>query len=221
MNGRIRGFLDGLDGWTRDESGRSEAKVFESEDAFLKVGPVGSLRRAAVMQEYFCRKGFASPLLAYDSDEAQDYVLVQRMAGRQGTALLDHPEWLAERLGEGIRRLHSVDARDCPIQDVNEQAMALYERERGEKPEGMEVLQKDVLVHGDCCLPNVFFGQEGVTGFIDLGEGGLGDRHFDLYWACWSMEYNLKTDRYNARMLDAYGRDAIDMERLTLCARWS
>lgn len=221
MDERIRVFLAGLEDLKRDESGRSEAKVFCAGDAFLKVGPAGSLRRAAVMQDYFRRKGFASPLMAYDSDDAQDYLLVRRVEGRQGTALLDRPEWLADRLGEGIRRLHEVRAEDCPCRDVNEQALSLYARQCGKAFEGAEALRKDALVHGDCCLPNVFFGQDGLLGFIDLGESGLGDRHFDLYWACWSMKYNLKTDRYNDRLLDAYGRDGMDVERLNLCARLS
>ena len=38
----------------------------------------------------------------------------------------------------------------------------------------------------------------------------MGDRHFDLCWALWSLNYNLKTPRFNDRLLDAYGRDAVD-----------
>lgn len=221
MDERIRVFLAGLDGAERDESGRSEARVFRAEDAFLKVGPAGTLARAAVMQAYFEKKGFASPLIAYDTDGEKDYLLVRAMAGRQSLALLNRPEWLAERLGEGIRRLHEVCAEDCPCRDVNAQALSLYARRCGKPFEDAGALGEDALVHGDCCLPNIFLGQRGLSGFIDLGESGLGDRHFDLYWVCWSMEYNLKTDRYNGRLLDAYGRDGIDGERLELCARLS
>ena len=45
--------------------------------------------------------------------------------------------------------------------------------------------------------------------------------HFDLYRACRSMRYNLKTDRYNARVLDAYGCGRIDPVRMSLCERIS
>ena len=31
---------------------------------------------------------------------------------------------------------------------------------------------------------------------LDLGAAGRGDRHFDLFWGRWSLQYNLKTDRH-------------------------
>ena len=34
----------------------------------------------------------------------------------------------------------------------------------------------------------------------------------DLFWGMWSLEFNLKTDRYKDRFLDAYGRDVIEEE---------
>ena len=55
-----------------------------------------------------------------------------------------------------------------------------------------------------------------VSGFIDLDHGGIGDRHIDLYWGCWSLGFNLKTDRYRDRFLDAYGRDKINEALLSV-----
>ena len=55
-------------------------------------------------------------------------------------------------------------------------------------------------------------------GFIDLGTGGIGDRHVDLFWGIWSLGFNLKTDAYRGRFLDAYGRDAVEEEMLRLIA---
>jgi kanamycin kinase len=34
----------------------------------------------------------------------------------------------------------------------------------------------------------------------------------------WSLNYNLKTDRFSGRFLDAYGRDKVDGERLCVVA---
>jgi kanamycin kinase len=56
------------------------------------------------------------------------------------------------------------------------------------------------------------------SGFIDLASGGVGDRHVDIYWAMWSLGYNLKTDKYSGRFMDAYGRNLIDEERLRVVA---
>ena len=54
------------------------------------------------------------------------------------------------------------------------------------------------------------------SGFIDLGNGGIGDRHVDLFWGAWSLQYNLKTDQYRERFFDAYGRKEIHQEVLDL-----
>lgn len=202
--------------------GRSEAEVLYADGCFLKIAPLGKLERAAVLQEYFYKKGLSAELIAFTQDNERDYLLAGEVPGKSGIELLDRPEWLAERLGEALRHLHSLDASDCPVTDVNEQAAALYERQTGRTFGGdLSVLKKDALVHGDSCLPNVFFSDNGFSGFIDLGEGGLGDRHFDLYWAMWSLGYNLKTDAFAGRFLDAYGRDAVDAARLDVCARLS
>ena len=40
----------------------------------------------------------------------------------------------------------------------------------------------DVLLHGDYCLPNLIMRDFQLEGFIDLGYGGIGDLHYDLYW---------------------------------------
>ena len=202
--------------------GRSEAKVLYADGCFLKIAPAGKLERAAVLQEYFHRKGLSAELAAFSQDDEKDYLLVREVPGKSGIELLDRPEWLVDRLAEVLRRLHGLDASDCPVRDVNAQAIALYERETGRGyPGDVSVLRADALVHGDCCLPNVFFSDCGFSGFIDLGEGGLGDHHFDLYWAMWSLGYNLKTDGYSDRFLDAYGRDAVDEARLACCTRLS
>ena len=46
----------------------------------------------------------------------------------------------------------------------------------------------------------------------------MGDRHIDLFWGMWSLWYNLKTDKYTDRFLDAYGRDRVETEKLRIVA---
>ena len=60
---------------------------------------------------------------------------------------------------------------------------------------------------------------EGLTvHFIDVGQAGVGDRHIDLYWAIWSLQYNLGTDAYTDLFLDLYGRGKVDEELLRVVA---
>jgi kanamycin kinase len=197
--------------------GRSGARVLLSEDMCLKIAPRGSLERAAVMQEYFHKKGLSAPLIKYLQTEEQDYLLMGRVRGTHACdrQLMSEPKKLARRIGEVIRMLHETDASDCPLADVNRRNYdALNDPVLDSR---CSILRNDVLVHGDCCLPNLFFDGDAFCGFVDLGEAGLGDRHFDLYWAEWSLEYNLGTNEYRDDLLNAYGRDAIDKNRAMLC----
>ena len=79
---------------------------------------------------------------------------------------------------------------------------------------GKHLLGSDTLIHGDYCLPNIMLDDWKFSGFIDLGNGGRGDRHIDIFWGAWTLEFNLKTDEYRQRFFDAYGRDLIDVEAL-------
>ena len=59
------------------------------------------------------------------------------------------------------------------------------------------------FVHGDLCLPNIYVNEyDDLIGFIDLGNAGLGDRYYDISWLLWSLEYNLKTNKYNNMLLE-------------------
>lgn len=80
------------------------------------------------------------------------------------------------------------------------------------------LLRTDTLLHGDYCLPNVIFDHWEFSGFVDLGNGGVGDAHVDLFWGAWTLTFNLKTDAYRQRFFDAYGRDKVDEEKLRLVA---
>jgi kanamycin kinase len=57
-----------------------------------------------------------------------------------------------------------------------------------------------------------------LSAFIDVDGGGVGDRHIDLFWGAWTLGFNLKTDKYRDRFLDAYGRDKVDTEVLKIVA---
>ncbi len=98
--------------------------------------------------------------------------------------------------------------------------------------ENKHLLQADTLIHGDYCLPNIVLSspqsalnetrlqthQDVRTTLIDLALAGAGDRHIDLYWAIWSLQYNLKTDAYTDYFLDCYGRENFDYNMLRVIA---
>jgi len=218
-----------------DSSCSPEARViFVDEDGgyFLKSAPKGRLEREATMTRYFHGKGLAARVLDYVSD-AQDWLLTEKIHGEDCAMprYLEQPEKLCEVLAERLAALHSLKFADCPIQDHTRRYLAGVEENRRTRTydestdaawatveAGRHLLETNTLLHGDYCLPNVILKDWQFAGFIDLDGAGVGDRHVDLYWAIWSLQYNLGTDAYRRRFLDAYGRGRVDEERLRVVA---
>ncbi|MBQ9744097.1 MAG: aminoglycoside 3'-phosphotransferase [Clostridia bacterium] len=228
-----------------DSSCSPEARVYfidTGEGFYLKTAKKGTLSREAEMSEYFYKKGFSQGVASYVSLE-RDWLLTRKVAGEDCThsAYLSNPCRLADLMGEMLRQLHSIDASDCPVQDRVREYIGLAEAnystgnyDRSAFPdsfgyknaeeaykvfnEGKHLLKSDTLIHGDYCLPNIMLKDWSFSGFIDTGNGGIGDRHIDLFWGCWTLWFNLKTNKYRDRFLDAYGRDKVDDDILRIIA---
>lgn len=228
-----------------DSSCSPAARVYflEAEGGcYLKRAKQGSLKKEAELTAYFHGRGLAARVLAYESLE-EDWLLTARLPGEDCTApaYLAQPNKLSALLGEVLRQLHELDPAGCPPSP----RMADYAAIAGaaKAPETCDLksyagicaypsreaawekvqrcaglLQGDTLLHGDYCLPNVLLDRWQFSGFVDLDGAGVGDRHVDLFWGIWSLAYNLKTGAYTRRFLDAYGRDAVEEEKLSVIA---
>ncbi|MCL2048639.1 MAG: aminoglycoside 3'-phosphotransferase [Defluviitaleaceae bacterium] len=187
-----------------DSSCSPEARViFVDKDGgyFLKCASKGALQREALMTRYFHGKGLAAEVLSYVSAE-NDWLLTAKIHGDDCTTAkyLEQPKRLCDIYAERLALLHAADYKDCPIQ-----------KEKHAHP-----LKNDTLLHGDYCLPNVILNNWEFSGFIDLDNSGVGDRHVDIFWGIWSLEFNLKTDKYRERFIDAYGRGRVDEDMLRI-----
>ncbi len=225
-----------------DSSCSDAAKVyFIDRDGgyYLKINKPDTLLIEAEMNRYFFKKGLGPEVIAYSKNESFDFLLTAAVRGEDCTheIYLSDPKRLTDILANTLRTLHETDFSDCPIADRNTDYSALAEKnyhsgnyDKANVPlcfssaddayrffaRGKEKLKKEVLLHGDYCLPNILLNDWKFSGFIDLGNGGVGDRHIDIFWCTWSLCYNLKTDKYRERFFDAYGRDNIDEERLLI-----
>ena len=209
---------------------------------YLKSAPKDTLRAEAEMTAYFHQKGMGAQVHAYLNGE-RDWLLTARVPGEDCThaMYLENPERLCDTIALRLRALHELDASDCPVLDRIATYKATAERnyaagtyDQSQFPDSFgyasaeaawavvqregHCLKNEVLLHGDYCLPNIMLNDWAFTGFIDLGNGGVGDRHIDLFWGIWSLGFNLKTDRYRNRFLDAYGRELVDEEKLRVVA---
>lgn len=228
-----------------DSSSSPEANVYfidKGHGYYLKRSGKGMLEKESKMTGYFHAKALGPEALQYITAE-QDWLLTAAADGEDclHERYLADPRRLCDTLALELRRLHETDFIGCPVQERTAEYLAFAEKnyragtyDSSHFPDsfgyssaqeaydvlttGKTALQSRVLLHGDYCLPNVILKNWALSGFIDVGCGGVGDRHIDLFWGVWSLEFNLKTDRYRARFLDAYGRDKVDEALLKVIA---
>jgi len=234
-----------LDADLYDSSCSPEARVIlidKDGGYFLKSAQKGKLERQAAMVKYFHNKNLSANVLAYLSSE-QDWLLTEKIHGDDCIAAkyLEHPKRLCDILAERLALLHSMDFVDCPNQIHTEWLLSTAEHNKNtdaynkdDFPDSFgyasaeeawaivqahgHTLKSDTLLHGDYCLPNIILNDWQFAGFIDLDNAGVGDKHIDVFWAIWSLFYNLHTHDYRERFIDAYGRDKIDKDMLRIVA---
>lgn len=228
-----------------DSSCSAIAKVFYIEKdggLFLKTAEAGTLKQEAQMDAYFHSLGLGPEVLEYRTEGA-DWLLTRRVPGEDclHEQYLAEPARLVETLGEILYDLHHRDHTGCPVPNHTERYIARAKENYAAKrydtslfpdnwgyatpEEAWQVLEAnakylttDTLLHGDYCMPNIMLDNWKPSGFIDLGGAGVGDRHVDIFWGKWTLNFNLKTDKYCDRFLDAYGRANFEEEMLRVVA---
>lgn len=158
-------------------------------------------------------------VLHFYSDGMKNYLLMTKVEGKMACdpEVMEDSIKMVRLLGKGLKKLWTVDIKECPrIINLDYKLKLAKERiisnkldledaeadtfsEQGFKNpmELYEYLEKNrpqeelVLIHGDYCLPNVFFDKEDVAGYIDLGFCGAGDKWQDIALVMRSLEHNL------------------------------
>ncbi len=201
---------------------------------YLKNAPKGTLQKEALMTAFFHSKALGPEVITYESLDS-DWLLTRRVPGEDCTwqPYKDDPVRLCDTTASLLRMLHETPVSGCPIPNRTADYLATARRNWEIKAydaslfpdnwgystaqeawsvieETGHLLKTDTLLHGDYCLPNIMLHNWRFSGFIDLDTAGVGDKHVDLFWGMWSLQFNLKTDKYKDRFLDAYGRESIN-----------
>lgn len=167
---------------------RSGDSVYSIEDRYiLKVsGNAAKLREEYEKDAWISGMISAPKPVLFTEEGGRAYYLRERLSGENlcGDEFLSNPEFLVELLVNAIKSLHSTE--------VSEKRYVIDEG-------------YDTLIHGDFCLPNILARDGRVSGYIDLGDSGIGDPWRDYAWCIWSLRYNLKTDDYTKILLDKLG----------------
>ena len=208
---------------------------------FLKSAPLNSMKSEFENTKFLNSQGFAPKVLEYMNYDNKDFLITERIQGEDGIweTYMKYPKKLAKVFGESLKLLHSISIDGCPnknrtleiIEDARKNIangggdMSQLEIDFNLSPkEALIEMEKlaycgfdDVILHGDYCLPNIIMDSFNLSGFIDLGYGGVGDRHWDIYWGIWTLKFNLGTNEYKDIFLESYGLGKINEDRLRLC----
>ncbi len=209
---------------------------------YLKINPVDpwdGLKTEAEALSWLRTYLPAPEVVYYERVEGIDYLLIRELTGSPASAdeWKANPKRLAETLALSMRALHSLELAACPfdqrtdtklreVADFVQRGLVDADDFDGENqgltPEHiLEQLYADqpaeedlVVTHGDFCLPNLILNDWQLSGFIDVGALGVGDRYQDLALCLRDLADELDTDRYHAVFLAAYGLATVDTEKL-------
>ena len=170
-----------------DNIGRSEDKVIIFEDKYvLKISKSKEiLYREKQMNDYLYNKIPSSKSICFIEENNKYYYLRTIINGKSliDDKYISNPNLLIQLIAKAVNLLKSLDKYNCPIKSLDNQGSD--------------------FIHGDLCLPNIYVNDNNeISGFIDLGNAGIGDRWYDYSWLIWSFQYNLKTNKYTKDLLE-------------------
>ena len=205
--------------YTQNTTGLSGAGVLMFEDLVLKTAPADqNTAREAAMMTWLQGRLPVPKVIHSCVENGQSWLLMSRLQGQMACdeGYMQRPEVLIPLLARAMKQLWRVDVQDCPCRFSLEDRLLLAEENvrhgrcetenvepetygpNGFKdPEHLLRWLKDhrppmdpVLSHGDFCLPNVFFQDGGVSGYLDLGFCAVADRYQDIALCYRSLTHN-------------------------------
>lgn len=168
------------------------------------------------------------------------YLLMTQIAGVSGIhqdAKRDIPH-LVRLFAQGLREIHAIAVDSCPLDWRMERyfAWATDLIDAGvlddQIPDGetrnvlrdeLDSIRADlppedlVFTHGDYCLPNVMIHDGRLSGYIDLGYAGVGDRYLDFVAASYTIRRNLGHE-WIPLFFQEYGHE-LDQAKLSIYQR--
>lgn len=177
--------------YTIDNIGRSEDKVYIFEDKYILKVSIDKKRllREKERIDYLNFNNIpGSKSICYVEENNKCYYLRTCINGENliSKRFINNPALLVDVLVKVIKVLRDLDKLKCSFKSTDN-------------------IGND-FVHGDLCLPNIFVNQDNeFIGFIDLDNSGLGDKWYDYLWLLWSLQYNLKSTKYNDILLNKLG----------------
>ncbi|MBK5222558.1 MAG: aminoglycoside 3'-phosphotransferase [Acidimicrobiia bacterium] len=203
-------------------------------------GSSPSIRHEIERLEWLAGSIAVPELVAHGADDHVEWMVITALDGSDLTSreLGGDPERVVRLFAEALRTFHdSLDVESCPF-DGRTDALVAIAADRVEaglvaagdfEPIHRGVTAEELLghvrsrqpddppdlvvAHGDYCIPNVFAAEGAVSGYVDLGLVGVGDRYRDLGIGARSIAHNLGGEAVGL-FFDAYGIEWPDLARV-------
>lgn len=217
--------LLGSNEFEEDGVGMSRAGVYLFPDRVLKLQDRSEESQNEYEMLLWLRDKLPVPrVLAREVREGRDFLLMERCPGGMACAgsYMAQPALLCKLLADTLKALWAVDIQDCPadwrldhkleaaeynvkngLVDVDNVEPETFGPGGFKDPADLlrwlkshRPAEEPVLTHGDFCLPNLFGQGDRLTGLIDLGRAGIGDKWCDIALCCRDLRHTFE---------DAYG----------------
>lgn len=196
--------------YEEDKEGKSKARVIhfydDKNDLFLKIEGIND----EVIREYENYQWLQGKLpvpkvICRTIVDNKSYMLIERAKGKmlEEEDYRNNPERLVTLAAKGLKLLQEVPISNCPCDSTINKKLVLaririeeglvgridrniYTKGLNTPQEVLKYLisnkprEELVFTHGDYCFNNYFTDGTDITGFIDMGRGGIGDMYQDI-----------------------------------------
>lgn len=205
--------------YTVDSIGMSGSAVFTFPDMVLKIEKQDDhFHQMIKVMEWLNGKLPIPRIICHEEADGKSFLLMSRIPGRMSCNeyYLDRPQELVSLLAKAIKMLWEVDISDCPrtreldrelaearirvknrLVDIENAEPDTFGKNGFQTPAHLlQWLEENrpswepVFSHGDFCLPNIFIENGNISGFIDLGDAGIGDKWRDISLCYRSLKHN-------------------------------
>lgn len=220
-----------------DTVGMSDSEVICFDDMVLKIEKQCEESENEIKMMHWLDDKLPVPkVICSEKLNNKNYLLMSKVIGSMSceSKFLRNPELLVKVLAEGLKMLWGIDISDCPCdssidnklklaeQCVKNNLCSMYNIKEGtygedgfSSPQELLKWLKDnkpnesyVLSHGDYCLPNIFIDNNKISGFIDLGRCGIGDKYQDIALCYRSLVHNFE-GRYGGEVYDGFNANIL------------
>ena len=176
-------------------------------------------------------------VICFHEECETQYLVMTQIAGVSGIhqyAMNDIPNLIRE-FAFGLREIHSISMDSCPLdwrmerffswweglievgapdsQIPTRETKAFLRNELCSVKASLPAEEDLVFTHGDYCLPNILIHDGRLSGIIDWGYAGVGDRYRDFVAAYYTIRRNLGAE-WVPVFFEEYGLQGLDRDKL-------